>query len=664
MKGDDSVNKYKIGICVSLIMFIVLLFVAAVGIWMPYNRAESGMPENGVLTLHQQENGQWLLSWPAVENVDHYLVEILEEIDEEGKEPQIRYSATTEKNSGFLMPEVEGEQILRVNTAVRFRVFGIEYTRYGISTLEVLLRLETPTVTNLEWTADPEKSCVYVSFDLKNGDSCTGYYIEESHQYRKIQSLEDTHWTLFFGENGIMPLPDWDEQYGFALSVSRSEPGLEVHGMVTAEFSLERQDLLGYDLNAKIQAEEDYGFILTWQETKGAYYEIQRVDRSGDWTVVSRVDQGEELRFVSGPLAKFSNFYYRIVAVDPYGEGDTYITQTDVIHFETKASPMHATVWPMKDLDAYFDPRKTEAYSVAKLGKAYCVVDEKDGMFGVRIGDQIGYIDSNYCMINLPDYVGDLCSYQITNSTSSIYMIHDLEIPDVTAVVTKGDERVRLNDGNYLVPLLYPTAKKLAEAAQAAVDQGYKLKIYDSFRPRAATLEIYDLTEKILDDPISEEEDAKTYRDVMLDGRYSLNSFLAKGASRHNLGVALDLTLEELNTGKEVKMQTAIHDLSWYSVSSRNNAGAKKLASIMTEAGFAPLSSEWWHYQDDEATSQLSPPTVYNGVTAEGWTCDAQGWRYRDAKGRFMKDKTITIQDMEYTFDAAGYLTDGQPAFG
>ena len=84
----------------------------------------------------------------------------------------------------------------------------------------------------------------------------------------------------------------------------------------------------------------------------------------------------------------------------------------------------------------------------------------------------------------------------------------------------------------------------------------------------------------------------------------------------------------------------------------------------MTGAGFASLSSEWWHYQDDEATSQLSPPAVYQGINAEGWACDAQGWRYRDSRGRFTKDKTITVQDMEYTFDAEGYLTDGQPAFG
>ena len=128
--------------------------------------------------------------------------------------------------------------------------------------------------------------------------------------------------------------------------------------------------------------------------------------------------------------------------------------------------------------------------------------------------------------------------------------------------------------------------------------------------------------------------------------------------------MALDLTLEEYSSGREVKMQSAIHDLSWYSVSGRNNASAKVLASIMTKAGFAGLSSEWWHFQDDEATSRLSPPAVYNGVTAEGWVYDAQGWRYRDGRGRFTMGKTLKLDGAEYTFDANGYLTEGQPAFG
>ena len=45
-------------------------------------------------------------------------------------------------------------------------------------------------------------------------------------------------------------------------------------------------------------------------------------------------------------------------------------------------------------------------------------------------------------------------------------------------------------------------------------------------------------------------------------------------------------------------MQTAMHDLSHYAVLTRNNDSADLQADYMLEAGFDPLTSEWWHFQD------------------------------------------------------------------
>ena len=103
-------------------------------------------------------------------------------------------------------------------------------------------------------------------------------------------------------------------------------------------------------------------------------------------------------------------------------------------------------------------------------------------------------------------------------------------------------------------------------------------------------------------------------------------------------------------------MQSDIHDLSWYSVTARNNSSAKQLANIMKSAGFATLSSEWWHFQDDEAKKAYSIPSVSKGVGLEGWTADDRGWMYRDRNGEYYKNQTLTVDGMAYRFDAYGYL--------
>jgi D-alanyl-D-alanine dipeptidase len=240
----------------------------------------------------------------------------------------------------------------------------------------------------------------------------------------------------------------------------------------------------------------------------------------------------------------------------------------------------------------------------------------------------------------------------------------------VTGEVIVGYEQFWAED-EFLVPLLYPAALKLEQAAFAALDQGYQLKIYDSFRPKKATRALYDQTEELARVPIPQEtytgkvlEDLPelaagktlTYAELMTDmGRYSLSYFLAATGSRHNQGIAMDLTLVDLETGEELQMQTSMHDLSWYSEQARNNESAKALAQIMEGAGFAGIVSEWWHFQDDQAKEELSPEYLWSGVTPECWVADDNGWRYRRANGEYWTDCSEYIEGELYAFDQAGY---------
>jgi D-alanyl-D-alanine dipeptidase len=287
----------------------------------------------------------------------------------------------------------------------------------------------------------------------------------------------------------------------------------------------------------------------------------------------------------------------------------------------------------------------------------------------------------------------------MVNSDDALYMAHEFELTGVTGKVITGYENVHMTSGEELAPLLYPVALRLEKAAFSAIEQGYRLKIYDAYRPRKATKALYNqaiglkdepipektYTGKVLDDlpelpPLPpnekptlpegpeppegteettapEEERRLTYEQLMTDfGRYTMSYFLAAGRSMHNRGTALDLTLADAATGEELPMQTSIHDLSWYSEISRNNANARTLASIMKGAGFGGLSSEWWHFQDNEVNKSLNPEYRMEGVSPECWMADDLGWRYRRADGTYYKDCTVQIDEVSYTFDEKGYL--------
>lgn len=111
--------------------------------------------------------------------------------------------------------------------------------------------------------------------------------------------------------------------------------------------------------------------------------------------------------------------------------------------------------------------------------------------------------------------------------------------------------------------------------------------------------------------------------------------------------------------GKELTMQSAMHDLSWYSVAKRNNDNANLLYKIMTEAGMRNIYSEWWHFQDNEVFEKHAYEPLTSGVSWECWVADHNGWRYRRADGSFYANCTQFIDGQGYTFDENGYIGTG-----
>jgi D-alanyl-D-alanine dipeptidase len=121
--------------------------------------------------------------------------------------------------------------------------------------------------------------------------------------------------------------------------------------------------------------------------------------------------------------------------------------------------------------------------------------------------------------------------------------------------------------------------KKLQHAISLAKQLGLKFKIFDGFRPQAAQQKLWDHTPNpvFITDP-------------------------QKG-SHHTRGVAVDLTLVDSNTKKDIEMGThfddftsdAFHTCQTISVEAQRNR--KILLGIMSTAGWDFYEKEWWHYQ-------------------------------------------------------------------
>ena len=651
-----------------LLIGVLLLF----GYWMPYRGAETTM-DGGTMVLTRHEDGSTTLSWPKSTSAQQYQVEVL-------KSGTVLFQQVTGDLSCKLTDLPLSETLtIRVSSIANYEfLFSSKIRqRVGTAPLEVTGILAPPAVTAVAYTVDPETDLLQLQFSQKPGSTATLLLCADSQTV--LQSTDQGAITLAFGQDGDLELPAYGVNLDFTLTSSSTLPGMELHWYTADRITVCREDFLGVHPNLVVTDEGENRFTLHWDETKGEHQLLQRWNAdTQEWETVQKYLHADMLTYDTGYLPKYNQFIYRVIGVGGQTLPDSeYAAVSDSATLTTGASALFATIWPIQNLEVYSLPQGGEVVGIAPEGMAFCVAEVSGDMFCIRYeGDKMGYINANYCMVNLPEYMEDRCIYHIANSFESRYMIHNYEIPEVTDKVTVGYENVKLTSGEYLVPLLYPAAKKLDTAAALALNQGYQLMIYDSYRPQKATLDLYDTATELLEEPLPPQdyyemdgENANlgddpnatpiTYEMLMTDnGRYNLSYFLAKGGSRHNMGIALDLTLFNLATGQEVEMQTKMHDLSWQSEIKLNNNYANILYSIMTQAGFGGLTSEWWHYQDNDALNDLKLTNfMYTGISARCWMVDENGWRYRNTSGIYETNCVKNIDGIAYNFDAQGYAT-------
>lgn len=139
-------------------------------------------------------------------------------------------------------------------------------------------------------------------------------------------------------------------------------------------------------------------------------------------------------------------------------------------------------------------------------------------------------------------------------------------------------------------------AVALRKAAEALRRQGYGLLVWDAYRPLRA-LRDFRAWSRTPDDSTRAEFYPNITKQGIYDGRYIGDS------SEHTWGIALDLTLVDLATGKPVDMGGR-HDFLDPSsatdspaVTPAQRANRQRLCRAMQAAGFENYSKEWWHYR-------------------------------------------------------------------
>ncbi len=139
-------------------------------------------------------------------------------------------------------------------------------------------------------------------------------------------------------------------------------------------------------------------------------------------------------------------------------------------------------------------------------------------------------------------------------------------------------------------------ARALKVVSNQANVMGYRLKVFDAYRPARAVrhfvlwgIEDLDQRMKPFFYPKLEKQDL-----------FRLGYIASK--SSHSRGSTIDLTLLDMATGKELDMGSPFDYFSERShpdcrdVTEEQYENRMRLQKLMTDNGFLPIDCEWWHF--------------------------------------------------------------------
>ena len=148
-----------------------------------------------------------------------------------------------------------------------------------------------------------------------------------------------------------------------------------------------------------------------------------------------------------------------------------------------------------------------------------------------------------------------------------------------------------------------PVALMTREAAQAlkavsdeAISLGYRLKIWDTYRPQMAVDHFCRWGKNVTDTLTKRYFYPYLDKDVVFDQGYIARR------SGHSRGSVVDLSLVDMKTGRDIDMG---YGFDWFGgeshpdyrgITEEQYANRMLLRGLMLKHGFLPIEEEWWHF--------------------------------------------------------------------
>lgn len=242
-----------------------------------------------------------------------------------------------------------------------------------------------------------------------------------------------------------------------------------------------------------------------------------------------------------------------------------------------------------------------------------------------NINDPERYALAEFINANFVELVND----EVTNE----YIIIDMQYPKLKMKHAESKCFVRAE----VYSMLFDAAKSLPK--------GYKLKVWDAWRPFALQDELYDeYSEEIIKEfnleNSSEEEKAKFIQKFVSDPLWDKDvppvhttggavdvTILDDKGNELDMGTKFDAFTDKTHTAYFEQEENANQDYSNLKNGNQENANQDNNAArirenrrllymVMTKAGFTNLPSEWWHYDygDRFWAYYNGKPALYRGV--------------------------------------------------
>ncbi|MHB1314457.1 MAG: M15 family metallopeptidase [Christensenellales bacterium] len=256
----------------------------------------------------------------------------------------------------------------------------------------------------------------------------------------------------------------------------------------------------------------------------------------------------------------------------------------------------------------------TDKLGTLRDGDPVTVLEQGDVWHKISYNGGEAYVFAAYIK-NVPVYYAYVPA--LTATIKNKTYISDMV--DVRAVVP--DIKIWLtfaSQDNVLGEVLYPagacllqkgTAEKLKAANELFKKDGYRIRLYDGYRPYSVSAYLFS---------------------KVRDGRFVANP--KSKPSNHNRGAAVDITLERIDTGEQIPMPSFMHtfnisslrslpDIRQYEKDSaeysailaeypdilsypkRSNTAIRNMnymTKIMKKCGFSTITTEWWHFADSD----------------------------------------------------------------